>query len=165
MKGVFIVVNIIYQNTGIVRFTSFDINTTYNLADLRFFIPTDYNLLALYCVIKNTNDKDSVELIPTVSDNKFYNSYIFSNEQSLSLESGLLTLFLFGVTEDKATIVTNEFDLNLQVDNFNIMNDLYAISKLNIEIANYYNKIVELTKQNINILSDVQELKNGGGIS
>lgn len=158
-------VNIIYQADKTIRFTQFDINATYDISDLKFFMPSDKIPIALYCVIKNENEEiDSIKLVSTSSDSKFYYCYKFSDSQPISHQSGKLTLFLFGVYEDKSTIISDEFNINLNVENFNITSQLYALSQISSEIANYYNKIEQLTKMNIELYRDMQELKTGGEI-
>lgn len=157
-------VNIIYDLSSI-RLTQFNANETYGLEELRFFIPTSKPLLSLFCIIKNSNGNlDSVKLTQTASESKNYNCYMFSQKQEISVPSGELTFFIFGICEDKTTFIPEEFKMNINVENYNISTQIYLLNQISRETANYYNKIVELTKQNINILSDMHDLKGGESI-
>ena len=156
-------VNVIYRGDKKIDLTSFNKITTYDLTDIRFFIPNTKGLSFLYCVFKDkSGNMDSVELSSVTCEQKNYFCYTFNIEQSLSIKSGELTLFLFGIYGDNSTIITDEFIINLNVENFNIANQLYLINKLDNNILNYYNKIVQLTEMNVNIISDMKELKEGG---
>jgi len=158
-------VNIIYGEDKNMRFTQFDKNIIYDLTDLRFFINNNKSLLVLYCIIKNSNGTlDSVKLQIGNSESKGYDCYNFSPTQLLSLNSGVSTLFLFGIYTDKSTFITDEFDMNLNVENFKISNKLYVVNELENDVMNYYNKIEQLTKMNIDMFKDIQEIKNGGEV-
>lgn len=156
-------VNIIYNGNNTVRFTQLDTKKSYNLTDLRIFIPDNKKLISLFCVFKNdNNDFDTIKLSQSTSDSKNYNCYVFTPEQVISLGSGKLKLFLFGIYEDKTFLFTDEFEMNLVFENYNLTGQLYMLHQLNSEIANYYNKIVSMTELNIQISKDIKETIEGG---
>lgn len=158
-------VNIIYQDDGNFRTTQFDVNTTYNLNDILFFVPNSKKLLALYCILKNNDQTDSLELSPRANTTRNYDSYGFSNEYTANIESGTIKLILFGIYEDNTTILSKEFEINITLENFNLLNQLYVMTKFGADVALQYNQMVEFVKLGASMVSDMQALMKGGTVN
>lgn len=155
-------VNIICTD-NMVRFTQFNPQSTYNLSDLNILINNNKKLSSVFCIFKTeSNDYDAIKLITRASDHKSYDSYMFDPESKISLPSGKLKLFLFGLFDDNSVLCSDEFEMNLSFENYNLTSKLYAIHQLNSEVANYYNKIVSMTELNIQISKDIKDTLNGG---
>ncbi len=156
--------NIIFDGDRKIRFTDMDFSKQYNLNDLRFYLPKDKNIRVLYCLFKDDQKScESIELSETSYDSNTYTCYKTIVEQSFLLNSGNFTLTLFGICESSETVVSEDFSIKISVDNYNHATKLYWADKVSVSVADYYNKIVQLTNMNIEILSKIKD-KYGGEI-
>ncbi len=154
--------NIIFDGDRKIRFTDMDLSKQYDLNDLRFYLPKDKNVRVLYCLFKDDQKSfDSIELSEISYDSNTYTCYKSTIEKSFLLESGNLTLTLFGICESSETTVSEDFSVNVSVDNFNHATRLYWADKVSVSVADYYNKIVQLTNMNIEILSKIKDEYGG----
>lgn len=145
-----------------IRFTDMDQSPQYNLTDLRFYIPKDKSICALYCLFKDIHKTyESIELMETPYDSNTYICYKLNLEQSFGLDSGDLTLTLFGICETNEIVVSEDFSINISTENYSEINKLYWADRLNVSVADYYKKIVELTNMNIEILSKMNNDSGG----
>ena len=149
--------NIIFDGDRKIRFTDMDLSKQYDLNDLRFYIPRDKNIRVLYCLFKDDQKTcESIELSETPYDSNTYTCYKAIVEQSFLLDSGNLMLTLFGICKSSETVVSEVFSVNVNVDNYNHATKLYWADKVSVSVADYYNKIVQLTNMNIEILSKIK---------
>jgi len=154
--------NIIFDGDRKIRFTDMDLSKQYDLNDLRFYIPKVKNIRVLHCLFKDDQKSyESIELSEIPYDSNTYTCYKVIVEQSFLLDSGDLTLTLFGICESFEAVVSEDFSINVSVDNYNHATKLYWADKVSVSVADYYNKIVQLTNMNIEILSKIKE-KYGG---
>ncbi|EXG87868.1 hypothetical protein K413DRAFT_4769 [Clostridium sp. ASBs410] len=154
--------NIIFDGDRKIRFTDMDLSKQYDLNDLRFYLPKDKNVKVLYCLFKDyQKSHESIELSEIPYDSNTYTCYKSIIEKSFLLDSGDLTLTLFGICESSETIVSEDFSINVNVDNYNHATRLYWADKVSVSVADYYNKIVQLTNMNIEILSKIKDEYGG----
>lgn len=149
--------NIIFDGERKIRFTDMDLSKQYDLNDLRFYLPKDKNVRVLYCLFKDDQKShESIELSEIPYDSNTYTCYKSTIEKSFLLDSGDLTLTIFGICESSETVVSEDFSINVNADNFNHATKLYWADKVSVSVADYYNKIVQLTNMNIEILSKIK---------
>lgn len=127
-------------------------------ASLNFYIPKTIKV-PIYCKIKNSRGQMDILSLTKAFEDKMYSIYKISNKNALTVSGNEVDLSLFFFTEDGAVIVSDEVkNIELQLDDLEAMLNISLLQNVNAEIKELYSKIVELTKMNIDIYSNIKEV-------
>lgn len=151
--------NIIFDlNNNHLRQTGFNDEETYALTELKFFIPTQFNY-HFYCFLKDTEQMDVIQLVK-IKEEKGYGIYMISTNRGPAARCDNLVTLSLGYNLNGDIIVSDSFLINLDYSNYNYARQINAIAEVSEDIANKYLRIEEMTKININLFNDIQEVGN-----
>lgn len=146
--------NIIYDiDKNNLRLISFNPNETYQLNELKFYIPKRIKITPFLLIKNSKGEKEILKLTQRGSDQS-YNVFGVSVEQTIAADAGDCSIALINVEDD--FIFSNPQKISLDFDDYKIGNQLYLIEELSKNVILTYKQIEELTKMNIEIYQSIK---------
>lgn len=149
--------NIIYEiDKNKLRLISANPNISYQLNELRFYIPKKQNITP-FLLIKDSNDNKDILRLTQIESDKNYNIYTVSTENSVTIDSAQKCSISLLNFENNINFSAFE-DIHLSFDNYLLGNQIYLIENLSNKLMTTYKQIEELTKINIEIYQKIKEV-------
>lgn len=149
--------NIIYDiNSNTLRAANHKDGATEALSNTNFYIPKGFNL-PLYCRLKDAFGRENIfRLTAASSQNKNYATYTISTDNStITALDKTVQLSLFYFVNDTVHI-SDSLTLDFEYNMYNHSAKLSAVLEVSREIAEYYEKISQLTELNLNMYKELE---------
>lgn len=150
--------NIIYEvEKDNLRLISFNPYQSYQLDELKFYIPKEYNELTPFLFVQDSKTIDAIKLSKTKEDGN-YSIYSVALTNTVRAENGNVNIKIIGIWKKDFTITASAFEsIFLNFDNYNLSQQLSVMDELNYNILSTYKKMEELTQMNIEIYKNIEE--------
>ena len=151
--------NIILMDNLNIRATSFNAKNTYGLEELLFYIPSKMNGLGVYLMI--VDSAGTRDIVPLQFDgiHNEYKKYKINYAASIRSKSGECQLYILTVDSKTNSINTSgKMDIQLSVENYKLMRQLYIVNELNTSMGSMYEKMLNMTEMNIDLYEKMSAL-------
>lgn len=132
-------------------------NNVYDISDLSFYIDNDFNNMSLYVLLIDSNNVSDIVPLTFVDISGNYKIFQLNHTANIRVSSGLIALKIILINKDKVITSNESITLNLSVENFAVYHQLFVTRELSENINSIYNKIIEMTKLNIDISEKISQ--------
>ena len=156
--------NIILMDNLNIRATSFNAKITYGLEELVFYIPTKMNGVSIYVMFVDSAGTRDILPVQFAGSHNEYKKYKINCSASIRVKSGPCQMYI--LTIDSRTNVINtstKMDIQISIENYKLMRQLYIVNELNNAIGGMYEKILNMTEMNIELYEKMSALKEEVG--
>lgn len=151
--------NIILMDNLNIRATSFNAKSTYGLEELLFYIPSKMNGLGVYLMI--VDSAGTRDIVPLQFDgiHNEHKKYKINYAASIRSKSGECQLYILTVDSKTNAINTSgKMSIQLSIENYKLMRQLYIVNELNISMGSMYEKMLNMTEMNIDLYEKMSAL-------
>lgn len=152
--------NIILMDNLNIRTTSFNAKSTYGLEELLFYVPTKMNGVNAYVMIVDSTGTKEILPIQFAGSHNEYKKYKINCSAAIRIKSGPCQIYVLTIDPNTNLINTStKMDIQISIENYKLMHQLYIVSELNNSVSNMYEKIVNMTEMNIELYEKMSALK------
>lgn len=156
--------NIILMDNLNIRATSFNAKNTYGLEELLFYIPNKMNGVNIYLMVIDAAGTKDIVPLQFVGTHNEYKKYKINYAASIRCKSGACQLHILTVDSKTNSIDTSgKMDIQLNVENYRLMRQLYIVNELNNTMSGMYEKMLQMTEMNIDLYEKMAALKEVDG--
>lgn len=156
--------NIILMDNLNIRATSFNAKSTYGLEELLFYVPTKMNGINVYVMIVDSAGTKEILPLQFAGAHNEYKKYKINCSASIRIKSGPCQIYVLTIDPNTNLISTStKMDIQITIENYKLMHQLYIVSELNSSIGSMYEKMVNMTEMNIELYEKMSALKQEVG--
>ena len=155
--------NVILNEDCSLRTTKMSQSELYDLSDINFFIPNEFNSCNVFTIL--TNSVGLTEIIPLnfIENRHSYKKYKVTYSNSIRVDSGEMEIKIVLVDSNSHEVCIssgNKVICNITVDNYKIARQVAITNELSLSVYELYKKIEQMTEMNIDIYERIVEVSN-----
>ncbi|MEE1084274.1 MAG: hypothetical protein UH850_11175 [Paludibacteraceae bacterium] len=122
------------------------------------------NGVNVYVMIVDAAGTKEVLPVQFAGTHNDYKKYKINCSASIRIKSGPCKMYILTIDPNTNLINTStKIDVQISVENYKLMHQLYIVSELNSSIGSMYEKILNMTEMNIELYEKMSALKQEVG--
>jgi hypothetical protein len=148
-----------------IRTTSFSAKSTYGLEELLFYIPNKMNEVNVYVMIVDSAGTKDIVPLQFVGNHNEHKKYKINHSTSIRIKSGECQMYILTIDSKTNMINTStKMMINLSIENYKLMRQLYIVNELNNTMGGIYEKILHMSEMNVELYEKMLALKQEVGV-
>ena len=150
--------NIILNDDMQITTTKLTPTDTNELGELSFYVSKKFNEYNIFVALIDSQGVFDIVPLTYSKDAANYKVYCIDCKSELRIQSGKCKITLFAFDTNLQDCKTSKtLSVNLSIENYNLFHQTYITRKVSNDVANYYNKIVQITNMNIELYDKIME--------
>lgn len=154
--------NLIMNDSGIIRTTQFNSNSTYDVGDINFYLPASKAANhQVFLMMKNKkNLYEIVELVRSKSATQSGSNVLYKLPLNQTLrinnDQATLRLMLINIETDEY-IYSSELKVNISTEHYALARQVYIAQQVGQKVQDLYMRVLALTEENKELYKKIQE--------